>query len=548
MSLVQSSFSTSHKKILHAHEMAEADSHAISVIGIPSRVLMEHAAMACVRDLLVSNPDIHQKNIFVFAGKGHNGGDGILIARILKGMGVSVKLISLTPSYEGTLKEVWDSCLKVLPESTVCLDRDTLESEVSKIPNGAIIIDAICGTGFKGSSEGFLKIAFETLNIRSNNCHIYAVDIPSGNNADEISNEYEGVNAHCTWALQCLKPIHVNPYADKVCGDVKLLDIGIPEQCYSSFYSREVISKSRIARLAKQAYPKSENSYKGDKGHVLIIGGAEGTEGAAVLSSLAALRAGAGLVTVARPTMKEDSFIPPEVMQKVPPRSLQGTFGPFDLGFWEEVLEKKSSIVIGPGMGTDASALEVFKFIISYVHDRSKEEHGRISLVVDADAISLLAENFAELSSFLGDTVILTPHFGEFSRLIKKTVVEIKAERLGLSYEFIRNYKSVLLLKGPYSVITTQEKQYVSPYKVSALGTAGSGDVLSGIIGTYLAKGLDPLPATMLAVSLHAESGKMWQEKKGVNSGMLASEIAQILPETFKKIISSEDHSVGELR
>ncbi len=525
--------------VLTSGEMMDADQHAIHKMSIPSRVLMEHAAMACVKDFLTMYPHFTEKKIFVFSGKGNNGGDGVVIARILAGLGASVRLISLFDIPQGgeELAMVWDSFKKVSSDYCVCTDIESLRSELSKISRESILIDAITGSGFSGSPRGFLKTVVEEVNrlVELNDVFVCSVDIPSGNSPDEGFGDFSGIKADCTWALQCLKPVHVNPEADMICGEVVLLDIGIPGQSITPVIPRKVISRGLVQRVLLQVYPESGNSHKGDKGHVLIVGGSKGKEGAPVLSCLSALKAGAGLVTLVRPSEKKDIFVPPEIMQKQVPDSENGTFGSFNEEFWSAVLEKKDAIVVGPGMGTDSGAVQVLEYILRFASERKQN----IPLVIDADAITSLAMH-RELMKLFASHCILTPHYGEFSRLTGKSVEEIKRSRLSLSYEFSRNNQAVLLLKGPYSVISNKEAQYINYCRVPSLGVAGSGDILSGILGAFLAKGITSLEAAIVSVFLHTEAARLWEVSHGASGGMLASEVTGKLPEAVSRVLESD--------
>jgi ADP-dependent NAD(P)H-hydrate dehydratase / NAD(P)H-hydrate epimerase len=536
MSLELNNSSFFSASILTCREMMEADRRAIQDMHIPARVLMEHAAMACVKDLITASPSSLENEVIVLCGKGNNGGDGVVIARLLAGLGVSVSLISLydIPESPEVLRGVWDSFLSVSSEYAICKDIESLSSRLDAIRTGSCLIDAITGTGYSGRLHGFLESAINEINriAELKSCFVCSVDVPSGNCSDEDGNSPQGIVAQRTWALQCLKPIHVTPSAENVCGTVAVLDIGIPLKCNSDIFPRKIIGRYQLGKILSRAYPGALNSWKGDKGHVLVVGGSRGMEGAPVLSSIAAFRSGAGLVTLVRPSEKKDIFVPPEVMQQHIV-SDAGTFGAFDKGYWGRLLEKKNAVILGPGMGTGDGSVRILEYLLDY------SGKNNLPLVLDADAITILAEH-PQLLSLLGPFCVLTPHYGEFSRLVRKPVDVVMSKRLDASYEFTRKYSSVLVLKGPYSVISGSEIQYISPYQVPVLGVAGSGDILSGILGAVLARGLSPLEASVASVVLHAESAIEWQHRSGSFGGMLASEVTQYLPEVLTNILQGQ--------
>jgi hydroxyethylthiazole kinase-like uncharacterized protein yjeF len=537
MSLELSNISSGNPRVVTSSEMRLIDKAAMQNHFLSSRVLMEHAGMACVHALLKAEPDISQGKITILAGSGHNGGDGVVMGRILHGLGFCVEVCAFSEPVlsDEDLAGVWNSFQSVGGVVSIFQKGSSLYDFLSTIPSGSVVVDALSGTGFKGSPRGLLKEVVGEVTRRKKNdgIRIYSIDLPSGNSADEGAEEYAGIEATQTWALQCFKPIHVSSLAERVTGESILLDISIPFSVVEkNSFPRPLITSRLAGDIVKEIFPESPDTHKGKRGHVLVIGGAYGMEGAPVLASHAALRSGAGLVTMVRPKGSEGVLVRPEIMQKIPPRSDKGSFGHFDKDFWDEVVGSKHSIVIGPGFGIDKYSHQVLEYVISY-----SLEHV-IPLVIDADAITILSSSQSLLSS-LASHMVLTPHPGEFSRLTGCSVPKIQSSRMALSHEFVSEKGSILLLKGAFTVISSKTYQYISPYQEPVLGVAGSGDTLSGILGALLGKGISSLDASILSVFLHAEGGRLWALRNSSETGLFVSELADLIPELLNRFVES---------
>jgi len=535
MSLAKNSCSV---KIVNSHQMNLIDEAAISRIGLSARVLMEHAGKACFASLLELESDIHSKEILVLAGSGHNGGDGLVLARMAHAIGCRVKVLFLAKeprSEDQDIKDILTSCRSLGLEIAEVRTEDNLTKFFDSCKSSRnIIIDALTGTGFKGEPRGLLPIILSylsTLSSESLSFAIYSIDIPSGNSCDE-GVDYAGVRADVTWALQCLKPIHVNPSADEYVGTCILLDCSIPSILPEIENIRvELISESTLSSILRSVFPDPRDSYKKTKGHVLIIGGSPGHFGAPILSAIGALRSGAGLVSILSPEGGAHE-VPPEIMLHTFPLNASNSIAQ-EGGTLKNILEGKNAIVIGPGLGVSDLSKEILRFVMIHCGKTN------IPLVLDADALNLISLD-SELEELLSATMILTPHYGEFSRLQNGIpIAEIKMNRLKHSRDCLLNKDSVLVLKGPHTVISSREKaQLVSPYQSSALGVAGSGDVLSGIIVALLARGLSTYEAAALGVFLHARAGLSWEESHQGKAGMLAHEIGDLIPSVLSEVLN----------
>ncbi|HMO18208.1 MAG TPA: NAD(P)H-hydrate dehydratase [Oligoflexia bacterium] len=537
-------------KIVGADIMKQIDTECIDRFCIPERVLVETAGRACFR-ALIGNNDFRNLSHFVFVGSGNNGADGYVIARLLLSGGFKVKVVSLPERVPN--KNSGSEVLESVKQSYLALGGDVIispqeDSEISFLvdgfPDASIFIDALTGTGFSGVlREGPLSCLIKNLNQArlSRGCLVFSVDLPSGNYPEEGVFR-NGLVADETWALQCLKQIHVDPDAADKVGRVRCLDIGMPDSVFNVVKeSSELLTSNYIGDLLSSRFPDSENSYKSQKGHVLVVGGSQGYEGAPALSSLGAFRSGAGLVSVVTPDGCVRS-LPPEAMHKSVPASDNGTFGVFDSNVWDLILSRKNSVVLGPGFGLDGSGLEDFIGLLLHAINNQS-----LPAVLDADVLNLLASNNS-LKALVSDKMVLTPHPGEFSRIMGCSISDVKAFRMKLSREFVENIPCTLVLKGPRTLVTTSGgDQYFCPHREPALGVAGSGDVLSGVIGAFMARGFSPAESALLGVFVHGETGSRFSAKVGFSCGALISEIIDELPSSISYLLSCPFDSVGNL-
>lgn len=532
-------------KIVSSHQMSLIDGAAINRIGLRARVLIEHAGKACFTSLLELEPNIFAKEILVLAGSGHNGGDGLVLARMAHAVGCRVKVLFLVReqrSEDQDIKDILTSGRSLGLEILEVTTEDDIFSFFS-IENSSniIVIDALTGTGFKEKPRGLLPIilsSLSTLREKSLNFSIYSIDIPSGNSCDE-GGDCAGIKADITWALQCLKPIHVDPSADEYVGTCILLDCSIPAiMSEMECISVELLTESCASSVLGTVFPDPRDSYKKTKGHVLVIGGGPAHFGAPILSAIGALRSGAGLVSVLSPEGGAHE-VPPEVMLHTFSSNGHDSKS-LDERALKKILEGKDAIVIGPGLGTEDLSKEILRYVMIHC-GKSK-----IPLVLDADALNLISLN-SDLEDLLTSTMVLTPHFGEFSRLLRGVdVSEIKKYRLKSARDYILNKDSILVLKGPHTVISSKiEGQLVSPYQSSALGVAGSGDVLSGIIAALLARGLSPYEAAAQGVFLHSRAGLYWEESHQGKSGMLAHEIGDMIPSVLSEVLNCRENKIS---
>lgn len=481
--------------LLTPRQMEAADRHAIEGLGVPGLALMESAAGACVHALLERwGPS----SVCVLAGPGNNGGDGLAIARRLRVLGMEATVV--LPLGRERLSADCAAQLAMAEAAGV----PVLSTD---LPACDVVVDALFGTGLARPIEG----ALADLVAAARSLPVLAVDIPSG--IAGATGQVLGVamRADVTVTFGALKLGHVTEPGRSHVGDLVLADIGIPVD------APEVPRLLDARCLLPVRDPGAASSHKGTYGHLLVLAGGPGKVGAARLTSEAALRAGAGLVTLAIPEgAPVDSLatLAPEVMvERIP-----GDDGAFSLASLAPSLTlaaSRSAVALGPGLGTEP-ATEAFVRAFLAACDRP--------LVVDADGLNAMVGETWSASS--GPRVV-TPHPGEASRLLDRPTATLQADRLTAAWDLARTTRSVAVLKGAGTVIAAASGAWVNPSGNPAMGTAGSGDVLTGVVGALLARGLAGPVAATAAVHLHGLAGD--RAAATHSRGVVASDIARAL-------------------
>lgn len=439
--------------VLTAAQMREADRFTIESLGVSSEILMERAGAAVFEEIECRFPQA--RTFLILVGKGNNGGDGIVVGRLARERGKLVYLCPVGIELEGAL---------------------TIEQAKALLPEVDVVVDALFGIGFRGTiSEDLAELfAIPTSAFR------IAVDLPSGVECDTGQSTW-AFQADLTVTFQAYKPVHLQYPGKQLCGEVVLRDIGIDIQSWQSgVVTRQVVSDILLNQLALSA-----TDYKGTRGHVTVFAGSRGHSGAAALAGRAALRAGAGLVTVVsdRETCQIAVSNTPELM------SCELS----DKDRLSDSLRRSSAVVIGPGMPNDESFL---RDMLAQVADKR--------VVIDATALRLLARGNCSLPA---DSV-LTPHPGELAELLGLKTAAVQADRLSAATSCARLFARPILLKGAFSILALPDgSSYFLPFAHPNLGTAGSGDVLAGLIGGLLARGRDFTGSVLAAAWLHGYSG-----------------------------------------
>lgn len=508
-------------KACYAEEMRNLDRAATDIANIPSIVLMENAALACVCELKKAF-DLSKSRVAVFCGKGNNGGDGLAIARHLKNMGVKINIyLANGNEFKGDAKINYDIVSAMdIPVETVS-DTDGFEYVIRSYD---IVIDAIFGTGISGMVYG---TAFDIIKLINENArYILSVDVPSGINSD--SGEICGIciNADKTVTFAAYKVgMFMYPAADCT-GEVTVADISIPQNIIDSQHLQINVTDAGFVRNTIPS--RNNNSQKGDYGKLLIVAGSRGMTGAAYLASQAAIKSGAGLVTLACP-----HTLNPVLENKtteVMTLPLSDNDGHFSYTASSTILaraENFDAILIGPGIGRHDDTIDMVKTVL---------RNASVPVIVDADAIYAVSENKELLQECTCD-LIFTPHAMEMSRLMGLDVSYIENNRIGVSHEFCEEIGAVLLLKGHHTIVTAPSlTQYINNTGNVGMASGGSGDVLAGIVAAFAARGIDTSKSAAAAAYIHGLAGDIAMDRYGKES-MSAMDILECLPEAFCKIL-----------
>lgn len=514
-------------KIVTAAEMQDIDKLASNQYGVPGILLMDQASKA-VADVVLHKEnfkDVGNGKIIVFCGKGNNGGDGFGAARYLynAGLEVTVFLVNATvTSLKGDAAAEADMLVRAGVDIKCLQSENDLLLVKPAIIQSDIIVDAMLGTGFKGELCGLYLEVCKLIN--SMDKLVVAVDIPTGVDADFGLRAENAINADVTVTMALPKSgILLYPAKENV-GELVVAAIGMPnlifENCPSNKY---LLEKKDIAALLPARRP---NAHKGDAGRVIVAAGSPGFTGAAALCSFAAVKAGAGLVSLLTPMCSRDvlSTKLTEVMVHGLVERMPGVLGSAAIGDVLQRVAKADVFAIGPGLGTyeatQQTILEILKKVTKPV-------------VIDADAITAL-KGHMDILPQMQVPKVLTPHPGEMARITGVDIETIDRERINVATHYAKEWKAVVVLKGAPTVIALPEGNvYINPTGCNAMATGGCGDVLTGIIAGYIASGMSVADATLAAVYLHGLAGELASQNE---IGLAASEIPLALAEARKSL------------
>lgn len=499
-------------KIFSAEEIRLWDQYTIEHEPILSIDLMERAAAKCANWLLQQYPDA--VSFVILCGKGNNGGDGLAIARILMENKYPVSIYILEFGHKGT-EDFQTNLARLNKLSNHDIHFIQTAKNFPHLQQGQIIIDALFGSGLNRNLEGFTADLVQHINNGGN--EIISIDIPSGLFVDRSSKDAISIHADHTLSFQCYKPAFLFAENEESVGEIHILDIGLHHDYYQSVVNQfELLDDAIIHTIYK---PRKKFSHKGTYGHALLVAGSYGKIGAAILSAKACLRSGVGLLT---------SHIPAcgyNILQtSVPEAMVTNDFNSSFLTKVEDDLTKYDSIGIGPGIGTAAETKMMLPEILNSY---------RNPLILDADALNIMARQ-KDLLKLIPAGSILTPHPKEFERLFGETHTDF--DRVSLALQKARELNCIIVLKGHHTFIATPDgKGFFNSTGNPGMATAGSGDVLTGILTGLLAQGYSSAATAILGVYLHGSAGDI-AAKQLSNEALIAGDIIETLGAAFSSL------------
>ncbi len=496
--------------VYDADGMRAADAWAIEERGVPSLELMETAGAAvagAVREIARPGP------VRVVCGKGNNAGDGLVAARLLATTGHDVDVLLLWPA-----EELSDDTRANLERLDVDIVRVVEPEEAAAALAGSgAVVDAIFGTGFEGAPRAPADVPIEAMN--DGGAPVVAADIASG--VDASTGEVEGaaVAADVTVTFHAAKLGHWIAPGKERTGELRVADIGIPSEAPAE--AAAGVIGDEVGRLVTRREP---GSTKFTSGEVFVVGGSRGLTGAVCLVGLSAIRGGAGYATVAVAADLEPIL---EVkLTEVMSLGFEGAKGRLDATDAAEIADaakRAAAVVVGPGLGREDGSLELARELASLID---------APLVVDADGLNAHAGSLESLAE-RGAPTVLTPHEGELGRLLARDSDEVAAHRLASVREAAARTRSVVVLKGDDTLIAAGDRVAIARGGAQALATAGTGDVLSGLIGALMARGLDPFEAACAGVHAHQRAGRIAADRLGLAESVIAGDVIGALPEAL---------------
>lgn len=467
--------------------------------------------------------DILTKRTVVICGSGNNAGDGFVVAKKIRENGgvVSVVMCNGVPA----TKESQEAFAEMQLEHIEIINLSSQpEMAKERFDMADVIIDAVFGTGFHGELASNIRNVFEYINDTT--AKKIALDIPSGVNADTGISSANHLKADVTLAFAALKPAHVNEQCKKACGHIEVLDIGIPSNVlYMVQSNATMITMESVVPL----FPiRHQNTNKGNYGKFLNISGSRTMPGAAMMSTLAAMRMGAGVTTLVTPQCVADICAANlmEAMTFPVAQNQQGSISSVAVRNIEVLLAQSNACLIGCGLSVTSDTKQIVNFVI---------ENTKSNLIIDADGLNCIAEDVSVLEK-LKVKAVITPHPGEMARLTGLTIEKLKHNAYRIAHTFAQKYNVIVVLKGHKTIIATPEgEMFENSTGNAGLAKGGSGDVLAGMIGGLLAQGFDPKYAAIGAVYLHGLIADQLSEQMSQYS-MLARDIIEQIPYTLKSL------------
>ena len=483
------------KKLLTAQQIRDADDHTIVNSNISSWELMEMATSSFFDALMGHN--VWRKRVTVLCGVGNNGGDGLALCRMLRKKGIYARAV---------LVKFKDELSPDCASNFDLLDDVLVVEQISDLPDldlSDVIVDSLIGSGMESQIFGLLKDVVDRVNKSEK--RVVSIDVPTGMRGDSLSPEDATIiHADLVISFQRPKLSFFYPEHGPFIKEWEVVDIGLDEKYIQDLESDMYWLDQQVFKMVRARH---RVSHKGTYGHACLMVGSQGKMGAAILSSQACLRAGAGLLTTQIPNCGYDIMqiaVPESICNADPSESVLATLHDIDAF---------SAIGFGPGVGTEEETIELFASILNTA---------KVPMVIDADGLNILSEH-RELLDKLPPNTILTPHVGEFRRLVGE--FENSEERHAKLKAFAKQYQCTVVLKDAYSVIADPDARlYFNSSGNQGMATAGSGDVLTGMITALLAQGYTALEAAIIGVYFHGEAGDRAAKKRG-HYALIASDI-----------------------
>ena len=511
--------------VFTADEMRRVDQRAIRELGIPGATLMENAgrgAAACIQAAL---PDLalprRGVRVAIVCGKGGNGGDGFVVARWLKRGGHRVEVFLL--AVPGELRG--DAALKLHEMQRRGLRAHVVEDPAvlgRALPAAQLVVDAMLGTGARDAPAPPVARAIELVNASGR--PVVALDVPSGVSADGLAPEGPAVRAVLTPTFAGLKRGLLSGPGATLSGRVVVVDIGVPRAEVERDITTFLLEPADVARHFPR---RPREHHKGSYGHLLVVAGSVGKTGAAALAARGAMRAGAGLVTVATAASAQPvvAALLLEAMTESLPETAARTLALKARETLDELAGRRDAVTLGPGLGLDEETQALARGLVFECAQ---------PMVVDADALTALAGHLDRLRG-VPAVRCLTPHPGEMARMLGASIAHVQRDRIATVRQFATAWETAVVLKGATSAIGLPDGTVLlNPTGNPGMASGGTGDVLSGVLGAFLARGLPPEAALPAAVYLHGLAGDVAAERVGQES-LVAGDVIEALPEAFRR-------------
>ena len=519
-------------KVVSGQVMQLMDQRAIREFGVAGVTLMENAGRACADAISEAFGPGEGKRALIVAGKGNNGGDGFVIARILRERGWQAPVLLLA-AFEAVTGDAAANLARLEPQSVICApERPSRHAELFR--GATLIVDALLGTGMKSEVAGAYGEAIEMVNAAG--IPVVAVDIPSG--VDAASGRVLGraVAADLTVSFALAKLGNILHPGAELCGRLVVADIGMPDAVVAEAPGFDFVDQALASRLFR---PRASAVHKGNSGNCLIIAGSTGKTGAAAMAANSAVRTGSGLVTLAVPAglnavLEVKST---EAMTLPVGRPDAGSFHAGDLRSLLRAARGKDAVALGPGLGGGASTVYLVHSLIQSLPE---------PLVLDADALNAVAHSPELLLSRQGRLTLLTPHPGEMARLAGCTIPQVEADRIGCARDFAARFQVYLILKGARSIIAAPDGRIaINGSGNPGMATGGMGDVLTGLLASLVGQGYAPFDACRLGAFVHGYAADLLVESKG-SQGMNATDVQEMLPEALCRLSGKSPFAKGD--